>query len=152
MAFAAATPQPTLVIGMLLTYLVGKRWWPALRGAGRARCGHCIGWVARGNSTPKPCAGIWPARVGDASLVLARHDRHGSALFIVTMASQAVPGYRPSGCQATNHRCRPDDLVRHQHRTAGPFGGYTFNLAAITAAIVLNPTPMQTSAQRYSAA
>ena len=28
MAFAAATPQPVLVIGMLLTYLMGKRLWP----------------------------------------------------------------------------------------------------------------------------
>lgn len=153
MAFAAATPQPTLVIGMLLTYLVGKRWWPRYAVLGVLAVGTALaGWQGQLNTealrwdlarpvwvTP---AWSWHAMIG-----------MGLPLFIVTMASQAVPGV--SAIRVSGYKPPVSSLMTWSGISTvllAPFGGYTFNLAAITAAIVLNPHAHADSTQRYSAA
>jgi benzoate membrane transport protein len=77
----------------------------------------------------------------------------GLPLFIVTMASQAVPGV--SAIRSAGYEAPVSPLMSWSGVTTvllAPFGGYTFNLAAITAAIVLSPHAHGEPARRYTAA
>jgi benzoate membrane transport protein len=74
-------------------------------------------------------------------------------LFIVTMASQNLPGV------AAQRAAGVDAPVSRSVTTTGlasvllaPFGGYAFNLAAITAAIVMGREAHEDPARRYTAA
>ncbi|MCH6093015.1 benzoate/H(+) symporter BenE family transporter, partial [Salmonella enterica] len=74
-------------------------------------------------------------------------------LFIVTMASQAVPGV--SAIRVSGYQPPVSPLMSWSGITTvllAPFGGYAFNLAAITAAIVLNPHAHADAGKRYTAA
>lgn len=153
LAFAAATPHPWLVVGMLCTYLIGKRWWPRYAVLGVLVAGTCLAaaqglldtrglrldWARPVWVTP---AWTWHAVIG-----------MGLPLFIVTMASQAVPGV--SAVRQAGYPAPVSPLMTWSGITTlvfAPFGGYTFNLAAITAAIVLNPHAHADHGRRYTAA
>ena len=153
MSFAAATPHPLLIISMLMIYLVGKRLW-----ARYAVLGVLIGGTAVAASqglldtrqmslqfaTP---AWVTPAWSWQAVLGM------GLPLFIVTMASQAVPGV--SAIRVSGYQPPVSPLMSWSGITTvllAPFGGYAFNLAAITAAIVLNPHAHAQPGKRYTAA
>ena len=140
MAFAAATPQPALILGMLLAYLVGKRWWPRYAVLGVLIVGTLVAWSQGQLNTAalrwdlaKP---VWVTPQWSWHAVIGM----GLPLFIVTMASQAVPGV--SAIRVSGYRPPVSSLMTWSGVTTvlmAPFGGYAFNLAAITAAIVLNP-------------
>ncbi|MBL3278713.1 hypothetical protein ELP91_29145, partial [Klebsiella pneumoniae] len=75
----------------------------------------------------------------------------GLPLFIVTMASQAVPGI--SALRVAGYPAPVSPLMSWSGvltLVLAPFGGYTFNLAAITAAIVLSPHAHPEPARRYT--
>ena len=77
----------------------------------------------------------------------------GLPLFIVTMASQAVPGV--SAIRVFGYRTPVSPLMSWSGVTTvllAPFGGYAFNLAAITATIVLQPHAHPDPHKRYTAA
>ncbi len=153
MAFASATPQPGLVIGMLLTYLVGKRWWPRYAVLGVLFVGTLLAWSQGQLNTQalqwqlaKP---VWVTPQWSWHAVIGM----GLPLFIVTMASQAVPGV--SAIKVSGYQPAVSPLMTWSGVTTvllAPFGGYTFNLAAITAAIVLNPHAHADAHKRYTAA
>jgi benzoate membrane transport protein len=153
MAFAGGTAHPTLVIGMLVTYLVGKRWWPRYAVLGVLLVGTFLAgmqglldvrqlkfdWAKPVWVTP---TWSWHAVIG-----------MGLPLFIVTMASQAVPGV--SAIRVSGYKAPVSALMTWSGITTlvfAPFGGYTLNLAAITAAIVLNPHAHADPRKRYTAA
>lgn len=153
MAFAHATTQPVLVIGMLLTYLVGKRWWPryavlgvlllgiALASAMRLLDTSALFWQLAHPVWVSP-AWSWQAMIG-----------MGIPLFVVTMASQALPGV--SAIRVSGYTPPVSSLMSWSGAVTvllAPFGGYAFNLAAITAAIVLNPHAHAQAQARYTAA
>lgn len=74
-------------------------------------------------------------------------------LFIVTMASQNMPGV--ATLHAFNYRPPISPLVGWTGTATlllAPFGGYALNLAAITAAICMTPEVNQDPAKRYTAA
>lgn len=153
MAFAHASTQPTLVIGMLLVYLVGKRWWPRYAILGVLACG--IGMAAAMHLldtaalTVQFAAPVWvtPAWSWQAMIGM------GIPLFVVTMASQALPGV--SAIKVSGYIPPVSSLMTWSGLTTvllAPFGGYAFNLAAITAAIVLNPHAHPQAESRYTAA
>jgi benzoate membrane transport protein len=74
-------------------------------------------------------------------------------LFIVTMASQNIPGIATLG--ANGFRPEPGPLFRATGLLSvlvAPFGGHAINLAAITAAICANPDAHADPARRYWAA
>ncbi len=153
MAFAAATPQPALILCMLLAYLVGKRWWPRYAVLGVLIVGTLVAWSQGQLNTDalrwdlaKP---VWVTPQWSWHAVIGM----GLPLFIVTMASQAVPGVsaiRVSGYQPSVSRLMTWSGVTTV--LMAPFGGYAFNLAAITAAIVLNPHAHADKDKRYTAA
>jgi benzoate membrane transport protein len=153
LAFAGATGQPLLVVGMLLTYLVGKRWWPRyavlgvlLLGTGLAAAQGLLNTQALNLSWAQP---VWVTPAWSWHAVIGM----GLPLFIVTMASQAVPGV--AAIRVAGYKPAVSPLMTWSGVATvlgAPFGGYTLNLAAITAAIVLSPHAHADAAKRYTAA
>ena len=153
MAFAGTTAQPLLVISMFGVYLVGRRLWPRYAVLGVLACGVA---VAAAQGLLKTDALSWalarpewvtPAWSWQAILGM------GLPLFIVTMASQAVPGV--SAIRVAGYQPPVSSLMSWSGAGTvllAPFGGYAFNLAAITAAIVLSPHAHRHAHQRYTAA
>ncbi|HET8694922.1 MAG TPA: benzoate/H(+) symporter BenE family transporter [Aquabacterium sp.] len=153
MAFAEASDHTMLVIGMLLTYLVGKRWWPRYAVLGVLLAGTSLAW-AQGQLNTQALQWQW-ARPVWVTPAWSWHAAIGMGLplFIVTMASQAVPGV--SAIRVSGYQPAVSPLMSWSGVATvllAPFGGYTFNLAAITAAIVLNPHAHTEAERRYSAA
>lgn len=153
MAFAAATPQPVLVIGMLLTYLLGKRLWPRYAIPGVLLAGVLIAALQGQLHTAalrwEPALPVWVTPQWSWQAMLGM----GLPLFIVTMASQAVPGV--SAMRVFGYRTLVSPLMSWSGVTTvllAPFGGYAFNLAAITATIVLQPHAHPDPHKRYTAA
>ncbi len=77
----------------------------------------------------------------------------GLPLFVVTMASQNVPGL--AVLRANGYQTPASPLISWTGFTGlvlAPFGGFSFNLAAITAAICMSKDADPDPAQRYRAA
>ncbi|MBL8415589.1 MAG: benzoate/H(+) symporter BenE family transporter [Propionivibrio sp.] len=77
----------------------------------------------------------------------------GIPLFIVTMASQNVPGI--AVLRANGYQTPASPLIGWTGFTGlllAPFGGFSFNLAAITAAICMSPEADRDPQRRYLAA
>lgn len=152
-AFGAMKSQFALVFAMFASYLVGRRVWPRFAvpvalavGASIAGALGLFGaleWPT-GLTRPEFVAPelSWAAAIGVAL-----------PLLVVTMASQNVPGV------ATLHAHGYTPPVSPIITTTGvattllaPFGGYAFNLAAITAAICMGQDAHPDPARRYTAA
>ncbi|TXJ00225.1 MAG: benzoate/H(+) symporter BenE family transporter [Aquabacterium sp.] len=153
LAFAAATPQPVLVVGMLLTYLLGKRLWPRYAIPGVLVVAVLLATVQGQLHTAalrwEPALPVWVTPQWSWQAVLGM----GLPLFIVTMASQAVPGV--SAIRVFGYRTPVSPLMSWSGVITvllAPFGGYAFNLAAITATIVLQPHAHPDPHKRYTAA
>ncbi|TAK94942.1 MAG: benzoate transporter BenE [Aquabacterium sp.] len=153
MAFAGGSTHPALVVTMLVTYLVGKRWWPRYAvlgvlviGTGLAAAQGLLNTHELKLSWAQP---VWVTPQWSWHAVIGM----GLPLFIVTMASQAVPGV--SAIRVSGYAAPVSPLMSWSGVATillAPFGGYTFNLAAITAAIVLSPHAHTDKAKRYTAA
>ncbi len=77
----------------------------------------------------------------------------GLPLFIVTMASQNLPGL--AVLRAHNYHVPASPLIGWSGALGlllAPFGGYAFNLAAITAALCMGPDVDEKAERRYLAA
>jgi len=151
-AVLAARTAPGLVVIMSLAFLAGRRWWPryAVPGVLVAGIGVAagqgslhLGTVEAGWATP-----VFSAPVFSLSALVGV----GLPLFVVTMASQNLPGVaaqRASGYQT------PVSPVVGATGVASlllaPFGGYALNLAAITAAICMGREAHEDPARRYVA-
>jgi benzoate membrane transport protein len=153
LAFAAVSPQPWLILGMLFTYLVGKRWWPRYAILGVLLVGSGLAWSQGLLNTQalnwRLAAPVWVSPQWSWHAIIGM----GLPLFIVTMASQAVPGV--SAIKVSGYPAPVSPLMSWSGVATillAPFGGYTFNLAAITAAIVLNPHAHAEHGKRYTAA
>lgn len=152
-AFLSLHTEFTLVLAMLLAYLAGRRWWPRYAVPGVLAVGMAIA--------------AWRGllHLGDVSWTLAMPvftmpafsfaGLVGMALplFVVTMASQNLPGV------AAQRAAGYDTPVSPVVATTGiaslllaPFGGYAFNLAAITAAICMGREAHEDPKRRYMAA
>jgi benzoate membrane transport protein len=152
-SFSAAAGNPVLVIGMLLAYLMGKRWIPRYAVMGVLLVGTAIalaqGQVNTGALSLSVPKAVWVTPAWSWHAVIGM----GLPLFIVTMASQAVPGI--SAIRVAGYPAPVSPLMSWSGVLTlvfAPFGGYTFNLAAITAAIVLSPHAHAQAERRYTAA
>lgn len=152
-AFSAAQTALPLVLLMLAAYLLGKRWLPryavpltlAVSIAVAAAQGQ-IAWSQVQWELARP---VWttPHFTWQAAVSVAL------PLFVVTMASQNVPGV--AVMRATGYRLpvsRIISLTGIATLLLAPFGGYALNLAAITAAICMGPEAHPDPARRYTAA
>jgi benzoate membrane transport protein len=150
--FVAMQSQRVLVLAMLLAYLAGKRLWPRYAVVLVLALGTLLAWfqgllrfdvLSLQLATPvfTMPAFSWSALIGI-----------GIPLFVVTMASQNVPGV--AAIRASGYDTPISPLITWTGLTTlvlAPFGGYAFNLAAITAAICMGKEAHEDPSKRYMA-
>ena len=153
-AFVAMKTQLALGLAMFGIYLVGRRLWPRYAVVGVLALGVAIA-QARG-LLHLDAVRLELARPIFTAPTFSVSALFGVAipLFVVTMASQNVPGVavlRASGYGATPI----SPLITWTGLAtvvAAPFGGYALHLAAITAAICMGHEAHEDPARRYVAA
>jgi benzoate membrane transport protein len=152
-AFASMGTRLALVVAMLLAYLAMRRLLPRyavpltlLAGLAVALAQGLIRFDAVALEFASPVFTL-PA-FSPATLIGV-----GLPLFVVTMASQNVPGV--AVLRANGYSTPVSPLVGWTGATGvllAPFGGYAFNLAAITAAICMSRDADADPDRRYLAA
>ena len=161
--FAAAQTALPLVLCMLLAYLVGRRLWP--RFAVPVTLLVAILFIAAGAGFTWATVtfGITKPVFVAPEFTLAAFVTLALPLFIVTMASQNLPGVATiTACGFGDRRAEGGDagipvskiitLTGVASFVLAPFGGYALNLAAITAAICMGPEVHPEPRRRYTAA
>jgi benzoate membrane transport protein len=151
-AALATVSAPLLVTTMTLVYLAGRRWWPryavpavllagivVAAAQGRVHLGGVVvAWTQPVFVMP---AFSWQALVSI-----------GLPLFVVTMASQNLPGVAAQ--RASGYETPVSPVIGTTGLASlvfAPFGGYALNLAAITAAICMGREASEDPARRYTA-
>ena len=161
--FAAAQTALPLVLLMLLTYLLGRRFMPLY--AVPLTLLFAILFVAGQGGFSNvviPTGLTWPVYVApefswSAMVSLAL------PLFVVTMASQNMPGVAAiKACGFGDERANGGDAGLPISRiltmtgvatlVLAPFGAFSLNLSAITAAMCMGPQSHPDKARRYTAA
>lgn len=152
-AVLAVNSSPTLVLVMALAFLVGKRLWPRYAVPGVLLAGLAVA-AMQGRLQMAAVDWAWAQPVWTRpTLSWAALMGVGLPLFMVTMASQNLPGV---AAQRAAGYATPVSASIAATGLAGlllaPFGGFAFNLAAITAAICNGPQAHADPARRYTAA
>jgi len=152
-AFAAASSSLGLVLAMLAAYLVGRRFWPRYAVVGVLAVGVA---VAAASGLLQPTHVPWTL----TSPVFVRPEFTWRAtvslalpLFIVTMASQNLPGV--AAIRAAGYAMPISALIvvtGIATLVLAPFGAFALNLAAITAAICMGREAHPDPARRWVAA
>ena len=152
-AFASLGTDFTLAFAMTATYVAARRWFPRYAVPAALCVGIAVaatqGAIATSQLSLTPVAPVftlpawsWPAIAGLAL-----------PLFVVTMASQNVPGL--ATLRAAQYTAPAGPLLGWTGATTvalAPFGGFAFNLAAITAALCMGAEAHPDRARRYVAA
>jgi len=152
-AFSALQSSLGLVLAMLAAYLLGRRWWPRYAVVGVLAAGIA---VAAASGRLRPAGLQWtlttpvftsPEFTWRAAVSLAL------PLFIVTMASQNLPGV--AVIRAAGYRLPISKIIALTGAATlllAPFGAFALNLAAITAAICTGREAHADPARRWVAA
>ncbi|MPM32407.1 Inner membrane protein YdcO [bioreactor metagenome] len=152
-AFSAAETALVLILTMLLTYLLARRLMPRYAVMFTLAAGIvCAAVQGRMN---------WSAIHWDMAVPVFTMPTFSIAaimslalpLFVVTMASQNLPGVaviRASGYHMPISRLI--SMTGVATLVLAPFGGYALNFSAITAAICMGPEAHPDPAKRYTAA
>lgn len=152
-AFAAAQTALPLVLTMLVVYLVARRWAP--RYAVVVTLAAAIAFAAVQGQM------VWSAVQLELAMPVFVAPQFSVAalislavpLFVVTMASQNLPGVaviRASGYDLPVSRLLT--LTGVATLVLAPFGGYALNFSAITAAMCMGPEAHPDRGRRYTAA
>ncbi|MGN5138255.1 benzoate/H(+) symporter BenE family transporter [Aeromonas sp. 164P] len=151
--FKVAPQDPLLLGTLLLTFLLGRHLWPRytmvlVLGVGMLICS-VRGDLQMGTFHWQLASPVWtwPAFSLDALFGIAL------PLFIVTMTSQNIPGI--AILRAHGYQPSTSSLISWTGLTGlllAPFGGYAFNLAAITAAICMGKEVDPDTKRRWPAA
>ena len=151
--FKVAPQDPLLLGTLLLTFLLGRHLWPRytmvlVLGVGMLLCS-VRGDLQMGTLHWQLASPVWtwPAFSLDALFGIAL------PLFIVTMTSQNMPGI--AILRAHGYQPATSSLISWTGLTGlllAPFGGYAFNLAAITAAICMGKEVDLDTKRRWPAA
>ncbi|HLL11016.1 MAG TPA: benzoate/H(+) symporter BenE family transporter [Rubrivivax sp.] len=151
-AFLSLRSQPTLVLTMFAVYLLGRRWWPRYAVPAVLLAGVLVA-ALQGQLHLGAVQWQWATPVFTApAFSVAATISIALPLFVVTMASQNLPGVaaqRAAGFQTP---------VSPVITTTGlatlllaPFGAYALNLAAITAAICMGQEAHEEPSRRWTA-
>lgn len=152
-AMAAVPANPSLLLPMALCYLIGRSFWPRWNVPVLLILGAAI-VVIQGKFNGE----LVPLEITRPEWVKPKFSTGtliGVALplFIVTMASQNLPGVavlKAHGYEAPVSKVIGWTGVANLF--VAPFGGYTLNLAAITAAFCMGPEAHPDREKRYVAA
>ncbi|MDG0853074.1 benzoate/H(+) symporter BenE family transporter [Roseateles puraquae] len=153
-AVGSAKTAPVLVLVMAAVFLAGRRWWPRYAVPGVLVAGVAVA-LAQGrlsflgvDTSQLIALPVWttPQFTWHAAIGVAL------PLFIVTMASQNLPGVAAQRASGYQTPVSASIAVTGAATTLlAPFGGYAFNLAAITAAICMGREAHEDPARRYTA-
>lgn len=151
--FVAMQTRLALALAMLAVYLCGRRWFPRyaviatlLTGIAIAAGTGSLQWGAVHLQLAKPIF-ILP------DLSLAAVFGIALPLFVVTMASQNVPGVAVIRASGYDVPISPViGWIGAVNAVLAPFGAYALNLAAITAAICMGREAHEAPSRRYVAA
>ncbi len=153
-AVGSVKTAPVLVLAMASAFLLGRRLWPRYAVPGVLLAGIVVA-LAQGRLS---FAGVDTSQVFALPVwtapVFGWHAAIGVALplFIVTMASQNLPGVAAQRASGYATPVSASIAVTGAATTLlAPFGGYAFNLAAITAAICMGREAHEDPARRYTA-
>jgi benzoate membrane transport protein len=152
-AAVAVATAPVLVGVMVLTFLAGRRFVPRyavpltlLVGTAVAAAQGAMDWQRLGGPWAAP---VWTAPAFSLQALVGL----ALPLFIVTMASQNLPGVAAQRAAGYDTPVSPPLVATGLTGVLlAPFGGYAFNLAAITAAICMGREAGDDPARRYTAA
>ncbi|MDZ4123769.1 MAG: benzoate/H(+) symporter BenE family transporter, partial [Hydrogenophaga sp.] len=152
-AFAAAQTALPLVVLMLLAYLVGRRWLP--RYAVPITLAVAVAYVvARGQFNGGAVSFALARPVFTIpEFTLAALVGLALPLFIVTMASQNLPGV--AAIRAAGYDMPVSRIITMTGLATlvlAPFGAFALNLSAITAAICMGEEAHPDKSKRYTAA
>ncbi|HMN92848.1 MAG TPA: benzoate/H(+) symporter BenE family transporter [Hydrogenophaga sp.] len=152
-AFGAAQSDWPLVVLMLVAYLVGRRWLP--RYAVPLTLLVAVVWVLlQGRLQTEALTLEWARPVFTAPVFsLPALVSLALPLFIVTMASQNLPGV--AAIRAAGYTMPISRIITLTGVTTlllAPFGAFALNLSAITAAICMGEEAHPDPKKRYSAA
>jgi benzoate membrane transport protein len=152
-AFAAAQTAVALVVLMLLAYLLGRRLAPRY-----AVVITLVVGVAHVLATDRFDAGALTLELAMPVFTMPRFTLAALTslalpLFVVTMASQNLPGV--AAIRAAGYHQMPISRIITLTGVAtlvlAPFGAFALNLSAITAAICMGPEAHPDPAKRYTA-
>lgn len=152
-AVMSATSAPEVVLPMAAVYLLARRYLPRyavpvvlLVGVGAALIAGQIHWGTVVWAWARP---VWTTPRFSAVAIIGL----AVPLFLVTMASQNLPGVAAQRASGYQTRISASITVTGLATVVlAPFGGYTFNLAAITAAICMGREAHEDPRRRYTAA
>ena len=152
-AFTSIQTQPVLVLSMLATWLLTRRWWPRyaiiatlLAGIAVAAATSQLQLAGLRLELAQP---VWTTPRPSLASVLGV----ALPLFVVTMASQNLPGV--AAIRASGYPVPVSPAIGWTGVASlllAPFGAFALNLAAITAAICMGPEAHADPARRYTAA
>ena len=153
--FAAAQRDFGLVFTMFIAYLLGRRLWPRYAVPGVLVAGMAVAAVqGQLHLGDVPWHQLqWATPVFTMpSFTLSAAVGIALPLFVVTMASQNLPGVAAQ--RAAGYSTPVSPVVATTGLASlllAPFGGYALNLAAITAAICMGPEAHPDAAKRWQA-
>ena len=151
--FVSVGTQPLMALAMFLTWLLGRRAFPRYAVIATLVVGIMMatlqGQLHMQGVRLQLAVPVWTT----PSLSWAAVASIALPLFVVTMASQNIPGVavlRASGYQAPVSPVI--GWIGVVNAVLAPFGAFALNLAAITAAICMTPEAHEDPARRYTAA
>ncbi len=141
-----------LVGGMLVAFVLARRFVPRyavpLTLAAGVALSAAAGQLHLGTVALRLAQPLWTWPQWSASTIVGI----GVPLFLVTMASQNMPGLVV--LRSNGYRAPASPLIGATGLAwvlLAPFGGFSYNLAAITAAICMSPNAHPDAAQRWRA-
>ena len=151
-AVGAVAHAPVLVVTMTLSYLLGRRWWPRWSVPVVLLVGMVVAAV-QGHLNVSSVVWSWALPVWvSPTWSWAAMVSVALPLFVVTMASQNLPGVAAQ--RASGYDIPVSPVVGATGLASlllAPFGGYALNLAAITAAICMGKEAHLDPSRRYTA-
>ena len=151
--FAAAQTRPALVLSMAGAYVLVRRVSPRYAVLSALAVGLLVTWIEGLFGPLDLPSGITRPEWVTPHFSLSAAIGVALPLFVVTMASQNVPGVAALHAHGYRPPISPIVTTTGVATTVlAPFGGFTFNLAAITASICLGREAHPDPRRRYTAA
>jgi benzoate membrane transport protein len=149
--FEQVPHQPLLVLSMIALFLVSRVLLPTFASLIVLVAGAALAW-ALGLVRPIPALGLSTLIVQEPSWDVATMIGLGAPLYLVTMASQNLPGF--AVLRASGYRPPPQPVLAVTSMVSlgtAFVGAHTSNLAAISAALCTGPDAHPDPARRWMA-
>ncbi len=150
--FSSGTEYPLLAVLFISIYLVGSRLFARYLMLVLLVIAGIAAWVLSPADTPPISLGLPTLEWVTPAWSLSAFISIGIPLFLITMLSQNLPGISI----LHSHHYKPDNRfvltgIALLQLVSAPFGGFMYNLAAITAAICMADSVDDDPKQRYKA-